>query len=197
MTRIPTSHVVFSKSGGNGAIVSLATTLQRRHNDVISLEGVGCSAGESPVCRVPHLLATCQWQFHGTTPWMSCSNDPNKTPTHQHSCTPAPSTSRVDVACVLLVARAFVFGLFLFFVLDLLLFASSPNYFPFHPRFTAVTDWGGGAACAESTLWWCRWHLHQARALVFGLILIVLHSLVDARHLTKSFFVLPFAAVAY
>ena len=56
--------------------------------------------------------------------------------------------------------------------------------------------WGGGyGLCAIDAAVMPLAFAPGARARL-GLILIVLHSLVDA-YLTKSFFVLPFAAVSY
>ena len=122
-------------SGGNGAIVSLATTPQRRHDIVTSSEGVRCSAGEFRCVARPHSFAACHDNFTAQRRECRAATIQTKLP---RNCTPAASTSRVDAAGVLLAAFAFVFGLLLF-VFHLLLYDSSPNHFSFYPRFAAVT----------------------------------------------------------
>ena len=131
MVRNANSHDVFSTAAEMVPyIVSLATTPQRHHDDVTSSEGVRCSAGEFPVCRAPHLLATCHDNFTAQRREYRAKTIQTK---HQRSCTPAPSTWRVDAAGILLAARAFVFGLFLFFILHHLLCLAHQFIFHFTP----------------------------------------------------------------
>ena len=117
-------------SGGNGAIVSLATTPQRRHDDVTSLEGVRCSAGEFPVCRAPHSLAICHDNFTAQRLLECCATTIQTK--HQRSCTPAPASMPLEFYSRRARSLSECFYV-LFYISNLLLHASSPNHFCFTP----------------------------------------------------------------
>ena len=73
-------------------------------------------------------------------------------------CSPAPSASHVDGAGVIVVARAFVFGLSYLCIIYFI--PANQINFLFHSRFAGLTYSGGGEglyACAIEVARRCRW----------------------------------------